>query len=364
MEKRIYRSLCVTAISAVILAVTLCAWVFYDFYSGQVELGVEAEFTAMAVATLPSVCLIILFILCGCMFIASRLTRSIVEPIEQLGDALLKKPGLEEGGCYGELTPFVSKITSLQQQLEEQRLIDISELERLDSMRREFSANVSHELKTPLTSISGFAEMIENGMAQSPDDCRIFAGRIVKESSRLISLVEDIIHLSRLDEQSPLELQPCALGEIVEEMLQYLRPIAARQQVTLSMEGCAPPVLGNRSIVCELVQNLCENAIKYNRPGGFVRVTLSRSEDKAIMCVSDNGIGISPEHQDMIFQRFYRVDKSRSKQTGGTGLGLSISKHIAERMGGSIGLHSQLDIGSEFTVKLPIAPDSKEFYAI
>lgn len=357
MEKKIYRSLCVTAISAVFLAVALSTWVFYGFYAEQAEAAVKSEFSAMAVATLPSVCLIILVILCGCMFTASRLTRSIVEPIERMGDQLLKKPGELDQGEYGELAPFVGKITSLQEQLEEQRIEDMAEMKNLDSLRREFSANVSHELKTPLTSISGFAEMIENGMVQSPEDCRAFAGRIVKESSRLMALVEDIIHLSRLDEQISLEMQPCCLGDLTEETLQYLRPIAQRQGVTLAMEGTVPPVLCHRTTICELLQNLCENAIKYNRPGGSVTVNLSKDAEHAIIRVRDTGIGIAPENQDQIFQRFYRVDKSRSKQTGGTGLGLSISKHIVERHCGSISVQSQLGVGSEFTVTLPIAKE-------
>lgn len=354
MEKKIYRSLCITAICAVMAAIALSTYVFYDFYAAQLEAGVKAEFSAMAVATLPSVCLIILVILCGCMYTASRLTRSIVEPIERLGDQMLKKPmGLDSDWCYGELSPFISKISSLQEQLEEQRLLDLTELERLDSLRREFSANVSHELKTPITSISGFAEMIENGMAQSPEDCRAFAGRIVKESSRLLTLVEDIIHLSRLDEQSSLEMQPCPVSEIADEVVQSLRPVAIRQQVTLTLTGCAPPVLGHHAMLAELVQNLTENAIKYNHPGGSVRLTLSQEEEMTVLRVADNGIGIAPEHQDMIFQRFYRVDKSRSKQTGGTGLGLSIAKHITERHHGSITLRSALGQGSEFTVRIP-----------
>lgn len=357
MEKKIYRSLCVTAIAAVLLSVTLSIWVFYDFYAQQAQTGLPAKFTAMAIATLPAICLIIVVILCACLFTASRLTRSIVRPIERLGDSLPEKADhLPEGEFYEELAPFIAKITHQQQLLEEQRLLDITEMQRVDSLRREFSANVSHELKTPITSISGFAEMIENGMVATPEDCRMFAGRIVKESSRLLSLVEDIIHLSRLDEHTTMEVQPCQIGEIAEETLQYLRAIASRQQVTLSQEGAAPLVSGNRSILSELVQNLCENAIKYNRPGGHVKVKLSHEGEFAVMRVADNGIGIAPEHQDRIFQRFYRVDKSRSKQTGGTGLGLSIAKHITEQHGGDISVHSELGVGTEFTVRLPAIP--------
>lgn len=357
MEKKIYRSLCATAITAVLLSVTLSIWVFYDFYAQQAITGLSVEFSAMAIATLPAICLIIVAILCACLFTASRLTRSIIRPMEELGDSLPEKAEyIPDGNRYDELAPFIDRIVRQQQQLDEQRLIDITEMQRVDSIRREFSANVSHELKTPITSISGFAEMIENGMAATPEDCRMFAGRIVKESSRLLSLVEDIIHLSRLDEQTTMETGPCQIGEIVEETLQYLRPIATRQQVTLSQEGDAPLIIGNRSILSELVQNLCENAIKYNRPSGVVNVRLSHEREFTVMRVSDNGIGIAPEHQGRVFQRFYRVDKSRSKQTGGTGLGLSIAKHITEQHGGDISVRSELGVGTEFTVRLPAIP--------
>lgn len=357
MEKRIYRSLCTTAISAVLLSVALSIWVFYDFYAQQAATGIPAEFSAMAVATLPAICVIILITLGGCMYTASRLTHAIMKPIERLGDSLPDKAKcLADGEIYEELEPFVVKIAHQQQLLEEQRILDITEMQRVDSLRREFSANVSHELKTPITSISGFAEIIENGMAATPEDCRMFAGRIVKESSRLLSLVEDIIHLSRLDEHTTMEMNPCQLGEIVEENLQYLRPIATRQQVTLSQQGSAPLILGNRSILSELVQNLCENAIKYNRPNGTVTVKLSRDGDYALMRVVDTGIGIAPEHLERVFQRFYRVDKSRSKQTGGTGLGLSIAKHITEQHGGEISIESVLGVGTELIIRIPAVP--------
>ena len=356
MEKRIYRILCATAITGIVLAVVLSTWVFYDFYHQQAEMGVTAEFSAMAVATLPSVCLIILVTLCGCLFTASRLTRTILEPIQRLGQNLLEHPdNLPDTAAYPELQPLLQNIASLHLQLEEQRQHDLSEMKKLDAMRREFSANVSHELKTPITSISGFAEMIQNGMVQNPEDCQAFAGRIVKESSRLLKLVEDIIHLSSLDEEVSLPMTPCSLREIADELVHTLWHLARQAQVTLSIEGAAPTVLGHRAMLCELIQNLCENAIKYNRPGGFVKITLGTQDGCALLRVADNGIGIADEHQDVIFQRFYRVDKSRSKQTGGTGLGLSISKHITERHGGAISVRSRLDQGSEFTVLLPIA---------
>ncbi|MEG1687366.1 MAG: ATP-binding protein [Angelakisella sp.] len=233
---------------------------------------------------------------------------------------------------------------------------EFCELNGLDAMRREFSANVSHELKTPITSIAGFAEMIESGMVESPEDCRLFAGRIVRESSRLLALVEDIMHLSRLDEESFPDLTPCSLAEVAEECIQFLRPLALSAEVTLRQEGAAPPpILGHRALLRELVQNLCENAIKYNHPGGHVWVKLDCAGDYAVLEVADDGIGIAPEHLDRIFQRFYRVDKSRSKQTGGTGLGLSIAKHITEQHKGTIAVRSQLGAGTAFAVSLPLA---------
>ncbi len=239
-------------------------------------------------------------------------------------------------------------------------ILDETQRERSEKLRREFSANVSHELKTPLTSISGFAEMIETGMA-SGEDAQNFARRITREAARLQTLIDDIIRLSRLDEQLPAPMGRVSLSAVCRESLASLAMVAQGRQVRLSLLGEEVQARGNAGMIRELVTNLCENAIKYNREGGLVEVSTGPGPEGTVtILVRDTGIGIPEESFQRIFERFYRVDKSRSKQTGGTGLGLSIAKHLVERQGGSIALESVLGQGSAFTVTLPAWEEDEE----
>lgn len=232
-------------------------------------------------------------------------------------------------------------------------ILDITEKSELEQMRREFTANVSHELKTPLTSISGFAELIESGMAK-PADVRKFASKIHTESARLLTLIGDIIMLSELDEAPKRELEAVDLCPLVQKCTERLQAAAERAEISLSFDGESVPVLADPAQMEDLVMNLCDNAIRYNRKGGSVAVTLKRVQDRAVLTVKDTGIGIPPEHQSRIFERFYRVDKSRSKETGGTGLGLAIVKHIAEQHHAKLTLHSVVDEGTEIKVSFPL----------
>ncbi len=232
-------------------------------------------------------------------------------------------------------------------------LLDVTEREKSDSIRREFSANVSHELKTPITSISGYAELIANGMTRTNEDTMMFANRIVKESSRLILLVEDIIHLSHLDESSSLETEECSIEEIVSENITRLENIATSRNVKVAYNGEVPAINANYTMMDELIANLCENAIKYNKEGGEVMISLIKKGAVLNIIVKDTGIGVAQDDIPRIFQRFYRVDKSRSKQTGGTGLGLSIAKHIVELHNGTINMQSKLGEGTTITVAIP-----------
>ena len=208
-------------------------------------------------------------------------------------------------------------------------LLDVTEREQGEKLRREFTANVSHELKTPLTAISGMAEIIKNGMVE-PEDIAGFAGDIYKETQRLISLVEDIIHLSRLDEgDGGLQHQPVELLPLAQKVARRLEPLARQSEVSLTVSGGPFTVQGVPAVLEEMVYNLCDNAVKYNRPGGWVRITLTPRETGGVVEVADSGIGIPAQDQQRVFERFYRVDKSHSKEIGGTGLGLSIVKHGA-----------------------------------
>ncbi len=232
-------------------------------------------------------------------------------------------------------------------------IMNTTEKDKTEKMRREFTANVSHELKTPLTSISGFAEMIENGMVQNDEDIKRFAGKIHKEAGRLISLIIDIIDLSQLDEpQKNLEKQFVNLEELVKECFESLQNSANKRNVTLNYAGDYAKILCNRSMIYEVIYNLCDNAIRYNKPDGEVNVNVINNKDNIEITVSDTGIGIPAKHQNRIFERFYRVDKSHSKETGGTGLGLAIVKHIVEQHQGSITLESEVNVGTTIKIQL------------
>ena len=229
---------------------------------------------------------------------------------------------------------------------------DITERETAEQARREFTANVSHELKTPLQGIIGSAELIENGMVK-PEDMPRFIGHIRQEAQRLVALIADIIRLSQLDEGVEMPKESVELLSLANEVAENLRPTAEKASVTIRVDGQAATVFGVRRLLYEMVYNLCDNAVKYNRPDGSVRIHVEKQNDTAVICVLDTGIGIAPEHQSRIFERFYRVDKSHSKASGGTGLGLSIVKHAALYHGGRITLDSKPGQGTEIRVTLP-----------
>lgn len=229
--------------------------------------------------------------------------------------------------------------------------VDITEKEKREKLRREFTANVSHELKTPLTSISGISDMLMNGIV-APEDIKGFAGDINKESARLITLVNDIIKLSELDEgaYSTETDEKVDLLKTAAEVKERLEKIAAKKNVKIAVTGEDAEITGGESLVFEMIYNLCDNAVKYNKENGNVTVSVGRSEGAPFVTVKDTGIGIPPEYTDRIFERFFRVDKSRSKESGGTGLGLSIVKHIAMSLGADIRVESTVGKGTEITV--------------
>ena len=227
-------------------------------------------------------------------------------------------------------------------------MVDVTEKIQREELRREFTANVSHELKTPLTSISGFAELLKNGLVKQEDVSK-FGGRIFDEAQRLITLVNDIMEISQLDEGTlPYEKEKVDLYELGAEILNRLEPEAKKEEVALSIEGEKTVLNTVRKVLDEVIYNLCDNAIKYNQKGGRVVVAVGTKNGKKFVSVKDTGIGIPAEHQSRIFERFYRVDKSHSRKIGGTGLGLSIVKHGALCLGAEITLISEVGKGSEF----------------
>ena len=228
-------------------------------------------------------------------------------------------------------------------------VFDISDRAFAERNRQEFTANVTHELKTPLQSIIGSAELLENGLVK-PEDTAKFVGNIRKEATRLVSLINDIIRLSQLDENHEPTTETVELTEVAKEVVEVLAVSAAKKNVTLSIEGEPQTIYGVRRYIYEIIYNLCDNAIRYNVDGGKVEIKIGKDNEHTMIYVKDNGIGIAPEHQSRIFERFYRVDKSHSKETGGTGLGLSIVKHAVLYHSGKVTLESE--VGKGTTVKI------------
>ena len=271
------------------------------------------------------------------LMLAKWQTQKLIKPINELN---LETP--LENTIYEELTPL---LVAMDKQNKEK--------EAVSNMRKEFSANVSHELKTPLTSISGYAEIMKNGMVR-PADIPVFSERIYKEARRLITLVEDIIKLSKLDEESvELEKEEVDLYDLTMEIVSRLSPQASQKHIRMEVTGEQVNCFGIRQILDEMVYNVCENAIKYNNEGGRVSVWVGATLDGPKISVSDTGIGIPKEHQERIFERFYRVDKSHSKERGGTGLGLSIVKHGALLHGAKVSVDSAPGKGTRIEMLFP-----------
>lgn len=280
--------------------------------------------------------------------LASSLSRRIVEPLNELNlDSPLENADHE---AYTEILPLLRRLDDQHRQLTKDR----EELEKTSLIRQEFTANASHELKTPLHVISGYAELLESGMVPTEESRRLFAGKIRTESQRMSKLVEDIIDLSQLDGGGVgMTRESTDLYRIAVNAVESLESTAADAGVTLGVSGESAVIYGVPQVLYSIIYNLCSNAIHYSDRGDSALVTVRDFPDHALLTVSDNGIGIPEEDLDRIFERFYRVDKSHSKEVGGTGLGLSIVKHAAKVHDAEISVKSKLGKGSVFTVKFP-----------
>ena len=288
------------------------------------------------VNTLVIVLVIALGILFVCMGISHYLTKKLVEPIEKLATNIML---VDENNVYEEIRPFVNTI-------KEQHVNIINNAQ----LRQEFTANVSHELKTPLTAISGYAELIGNGMTGKEDTIR-FSNEIHSNANRLLSLINDIIKLSELDEADhQMEMERIDLYKLAENCVQMMQVTAEKQGIRLTLQGESAMVMANKGLMDEVFYNLCSNAIRYNKPGGSVTVTVGTKDERPFLSVADTGIGIPKECQERVFERFYRVDKSRSKSTGGTGLGLAIVKHIVAQHNAALCLDSELGKGTTIEI--------------
>lgn len=288
------------------------------------------------VNTLVIVLVIALCILFVCMGISHYLTKKLVEPIEKLATNIML---VDENNVYEEIRPFVNTI-------KEQHVNIINNAQ----LRQEFTANVSHELKTPLTAISGYAELIGNGMTGKEDTIR-FSNEIHSNANRLLSLINDSIKLSELDEADhQMEMERIDLYKLAENCVQMMQVTAEKQGIRLTLQGESAMAMANKGLMDEVFYNLCSNAIRYNKPGGSVTVTVGTKDERPFLSVADTGIGIPKECQERVFERFYRVDKSRSKSTGGTGLGLAIVKHIVAQHNAALHLDSELDEGTTIEI--------------
>ena len=330
-------------------AVRTSATLGYDtyYYATRLENGdvlraamkVDSMYVVYGEA-LPSMALVGALVMIAALMISYQLTSALVSSMTAMAESI---DTIQERIPYKELQPFADAVaTQRAKEKENQR------------MRQEFTSNVSHELKTPLTSISGYAEMIELGMAKE-GDVKEFASRIRTESGRLLSLIADILRLGELDQpQLELDVTQVSLKQMGQSVVERLQLTAFQAYVTVKADLEDVSAWVDETSVTEVCYNLCDNAIRYNRPGGTVWLTVTKENGEAVIRVKDTGIGIPKEAQDRVFERFYRVDKSRSKETGGTGLGLAIVKHAVAQNGGRIQLKSELGVGTEISVYFPI----------
>ena len=306
----------------------------------------------------PLVVIVVLAIAVS-LILSFRISKKIVRPLNEIN---LDNPK-ENKDVYEELLPLIDRIKSQQRQLKLQSVelkkkrdeffISVNEKEKAEQMRREFTANVSHELKTPIQTIFGCAELLTNGIVKS-EDVPKFSGQIYTESKRMINLIEDIIKLSHLDEGAEdMQIEKTDLYQIAQNTIIALYPAAEQAGVELELTGCHAEVFGISHLIDGIIFNICDNAIKYNRENGSVNVVISEQDNNVVLSVSDTGIGIPEDQQERIFERFYRVDKSHSKAVGGTGLGLSIVKHAAKLHNAEIKVKSSPGYGTTISVYFP-----------
>ena len=285
---------------------------------------------------LPLIGCIVLLLLVICAALARFITNRMISPIEKVAEHMDDLNSVE---VYEELKPFIATIRKQHE-----------DILKSATMRQDFTANVSHELKTPLTSISGYAELMENNLVDA-DNIANFAKSIHQNADRLLTLINDIIRLSELDAiQSVPEFEELDIYAIAQNCVQMLQVNAKNHGVTITATGSSQLIKANKQMMEELVYNLCDNAIRYNKKDGKVEVSVARIKEGVVLSVRDTGIGIPKEHQERIFERFYRVDKSRSKETGGTGLGLAIVKHIAQVHNAILEVTSEVNQGTKITV--------------
>ncbi len=305
---------------------------------------------------LPAILLSLGVALILSMILAGRFSRSITKPLYEISEELLK---LQENNPEFSFRPYeyyeLNLIADTTKQMADAVRESMKKIEFEKMIRQEFFTNASHELKTPITSIRGYIELLENGMATDENMKKEFMDRIKKEAQNMANLINDILMISRLEtKEAEVTIADVRICPLLNELIASIKPLAAENKVTIEM-NCKPIVIeANYGQMRELFNNLIINAVKYNKPGGIVKITVTKEGSDAIFIVEDTGVGIPEESRQRIFERFYRVDRGRSKKMGGTGLGLSIVKHIVNYYNGIIVLESELGKGSKFTVRIPV----------
>lgn len=337
MTKKTLSKILAFGVAVIAITAIVVVAIFYSCSNNQIRNSIEALADGNFSDILIYISLAIIVVIAMSVMISVAITKSIIKPIQELGKNL---DNIENVKVYDELKPLVD---ALKKEKEKQKA--------LDKQKKQFTANVSHELKTPLTSIAGYAELIETGIAKEPD-IKPFASTIRKQALRLVTLSEDIIQLSQLEESEENEIvfSSVDIYDIAKHCVSALSINAKAKEIEMVLEGESTYIKANPSLLEELIYNLCDNAIRYNKQNGNVTVKIIPDENGACLSISDTGIGIEEKYRERIFERFFRVDKSRSKATGGTGLGLAIVKHIAQIHNAKIKVDSDLGIGTTISV--------------
>ncbi len=351
MEKRIYNYLVLFTTITVIVISSILTFLFYEIFLNNKQLS----FLFLMFQIIPKILLVLIFMWGFIYLFSNKLTSYLIKPLHHAThkiESILSGKEVENVSTYDELDYFIRTIQNQKNEIERY----IKFLKESEEYRREFTANVTHELKTPLTSINGYAEMIASGMTNEEDTKR-FAQTIHNEGLRLLDLIESILNLSKIESQvknQALTQEPVDIYEIGLNTISRLYNIANERGIVLSISGEKTILNANKQMIEDLLSNLIDNAIKYNKESGRVDVKIYIEEGNALINVKDTGMGISKEDQARIFERFYRVDKSRSKRISGTGIGLSIVKHIVEYHKGNISIESEINEGTEIKIMIPI----------
>ena len=339
MRHKILRNIFIGIMVVFLICVTVIISALYKFYDEKISM------VSIIFALRYHLLIIFLVSVILSVFLSKMVYDSIIKPINSIN---IENPAQE---VFDEIRPLVDKINAQNRQIKQQMDELKTEHEKQNRLRREFTANVSHELKTPLTSISGYAEIMRNGFAK-PEDISRFSGIIYDETQRLITLVGDIINLSKLEEKEVLhERKMIDLHKISENVISRLSAVASKKGISFQLNGTPETIYGVEYIIDEIIYNLCDNAIKYNKDNGLVMINIQKVDGITEYTVTDTGIGIPKYELDRVFERFYRVDKSHSREIGGTGLGLSIVKHGVSYHGGEVSIKSELGSGTSVKIR-------------